>query len=1632
MLWVDQLDPADKDKIKKMSEETVKKHLQKEGWKAEELAAVPLTQLKEALAQAWVQQREAELHAAVGGRDEVTDTPEQTDDVDVVESVEIVRMQLEVEREKIALEREKVNMEKMKFEAELSFRQQELSELCALKRGKLKLMEEKNEAERKRTESAVFKAKLFSDALRGTMVRMPSDPIEMIPYFRTVEKLFADFKVEPELKVHLLKPHLTEQARILLARMDPAKCGDYEAVKTLLLHEFKLSPAALLEKFNVLQRQPQETCTLFGNRLMSVLTYYVTSRNAKSHDELMQLLVCDRIKSTLSQATLQYILSLENNTENGWLKLPELVEAIDVYYDTHLSTDKPRIVQSAVRPLAGFPPKSFPPNTSHMRTGYGQTRNFNDPHTPPVNNSSKRCYVCGSANHLASFHGKRNPNRTSISASGNDASHDGRARSVNACATANADQQLHLETQVKTLVSQPELNTEASVDINRVAVSCDIDLTHNTDISVSDCDVIECQQSVDEPDSTLNVCSHFAALSYLPVVVSDDDGNQCSLNGLSDSGAEVALANSSAVADLNPVDIGSVTIKGVIGEPISVPLVRLKVAPADRLEHTVSFACAVTDQANSALILTADIIRKLMPKAEHQSQCTAVWHSVDEDVHEVASVCDIVDTDAGSSKDDAINDVDVVYQTSPSVSDMPDEIDSTAEEVCPKTSSVTDVPSNAEAAVLKWEQLADQTLTGCFSLAKRDKGRFYFKNGVLHRLDLIVGQAVEQLVLPESRRQQAIDLAHQTFGAHMGYKSTAKRLRYSFWWPTMARDTKASVSRCDRCVRRARITCYDRVPIKNVDRGATPFNHWWCDVAGPLFPNQRVEYNYCFVACDGFSRWPIAMPLRSVNAKSICDCLMKIWMTFGISQFVSMDNASYNTAKLTEILLEKMGCSPIFITPGHSEGNTLAERTIGTIKESIHKVAFDHQKSWHKYLDYILWAMREIPSSSSGVSPWQLAFGYAPRGPGAILKDTWMGERALPPKVDRPIVQYLQELRDKLVAADKYATAHLEREQSRWTHRYNLRSRHKEFFPGESVMVLTPDSTASRLWSRWRAPAKIIRKQGDYSYLVEIDGSRQLIHANKLRKYDVKVNEIVCNMPQVPEEITGVNTCAVVYEKDKDFGPLKYVETKTVTSDLPSTKIDPSKLAHLSEQQRTEFLAVLDKYPECFSETPGYCDSVEHEIIVTPEFRPKRMKAYRVPEKLRPAVDKQIKELEELGFIKESKSPMVSPLVCVIKKDKTVRCVIDFRFVNKYTVPDALGPPNMADVSQRIARAKYITTFDGKSSYWTIPIKKEHQWLTGFIDGSNRMWEWTRMAFGLRNSGSTFVRMLQNVLHPIRDFAANYVDDMAVCSDEWKQHLSHIDQFLTIIKQSGLTLTLKKSECAKAEVKFGGSILGSGGKRVDPDKLATIKLLKRPETKTELRQVLGLFGWFREYIPGFAEHALPLTKLTAKLTPSRIPWGDVEQKAFNTLKELLSRATEYKLNAIDWNKPFNVCTDASELAIAGVLSQTDDKGHEQPITFFSKKLDSTQQKWSTVEREAFAVIEMLNRVRVWVFGYKIYLFSDHNPLSYLRDSASKSAKLMRWGLALQEYDITFHYKEGKSNMMAVPDCLSRIGQNFQQ
>jgi len=222
-------------------------------------------------------------------------------------------------------------------------------------------------------------------------------------------------------------------------------------------------------------------------------------------------------------------------------------------------------------------------------------------------------------------------------------------------------------------------------------------------------------------------------------------------------------------------------------------------------------------------------------------------------------------------------------------------------------------------------------------------------------------------------------------------------------------------------------------------------------------------------------------------------------------------------------------------------------------------------------------------------------------------------------------------------------------------------------------------------------------------------------------------------------------------------------------------------------------------------------------------------------------------------------------------------------------------------------------------------------------------------------------------------------------------------------------------------------IVGSGTWRADADKVATIDAIRVPVTKKkQLRQVIGFFSYFRDSIPNFAALAKPLTDLTKNCKSNKVCWTETEQNAFDNLKRALRKATEEPLYIIDMNRDFRLMVDASEHTASGVSTQIGVDGTEYPIAFYSWKLNPTQQRWSTVKKEAYAAA--LRRVRQWVFGTKVTLLSDHNPLTYLTESAPKSAKLLRWSFALLEFNVTFEYRAGKTHV--VPDFLIRMCSNW--
>ncbi|XP_070391224.1 uncharacterized protein [Dermacentor albipictus] len=277
---------------------------------------------------------------------------------------------------------------------------------------------------------------------------------------------------------------------------------------------------------------------------------------------------------------------------------------------------------------------------------------------------------------------------------------------------------------------------------------------------------------------------------------------------------------------------------------------------------------------------------------------------------------------------------------------------------------------------------------------------------------------------------------------------------------------------------------------------------------------------------------------------------------------------------------------------------------------------------------------------------------------------------------------------------------------------------------------------------------------------------------------------------------------------------------------------------------------------------------------------------------------------------------------------------------------------------------------------------------------------------------------------PAARFRVEQKEDNSL-GEAWKQavddHMQHLGKVLATLKQVGLTANPAKCKFAQTKVKYLGHVVGSGTHSPDPDRVSAIFKLQAPKTKRDLRSVLGLFNYYREYIPEYSKVVRPLTDLTARRIPKVIPWNEEAENAFCAVKNVLASLPQ--LVAPDHDNEFLLTTDASEIAVGACLSQLVE-GEQKPVAFLSKKLTASQAKWSAIEREAFAVVWALGRLDTWLFGAKIKVATDHNPLTFLAGSASTSPRLMRWSLALQKYELEIVHIKGTANRCA--DALSRL------
>nr|GEV58510.1 putative reverse transcriptase domain-containing protein [Tanacetum cinerariifolium] len=428
------------------------------------------------------------------------------------------------------------------------------------------------------------------------------------------------------------------------------------------------------------------------------------------------------------------------------------------------------------------------------------------------------------------------------------------------------------------------------------------------------------------------------------------------------------------------------------------------------------------------------------------------------------------------------------------------------------------------------------------------------------------------------------------------------------------------------------------------------------------------------------------------------------------------------------------------------------------------------------------------------------------------------------------------------------------------------------------------------------------------------------------------------------------------------------------------THVSTKKEEDKSEGKHLKDVPIISDFPEVFLEDllglpPAR--PVEFQIDLIPEAAPVAQAPYRLAPSKMKELSKQLQELSDKGFIRPSSSPWEAPVLFVKKKDGLFRMYL-------------------------------------RSGYHQLRVRERDIPMTAFRTRYGH-YEFQVIPFGLTNAPAVFMDLMNRVCKPYLDkFVIVFIDDILIYSKDEKEHEEHLKTILELLKEEKLYAKFSKCEFWILKVQFLGHVIDSRGIHVDPAKIESIKDWTSPKTPTEIRQFLGLAGYYRRFIEGFSRIAKSMMKLTQK--GIKFDWGEKEENAFQLIKQKLCSTPILALP--EGSKDFVVYCDASHKGLGAVLMQ-----REKVIAYASRQLKIHERNYTTHDLELRSVVFALKIWRHYLYGTKCTMFTDHKSLQPIVDQKELNMRQQRWLELLSDYDCDIRYHPGKANVVA--DALSR-------
>ncbi|KAF5779194.1 putative nucleotidyltransferase, Ribonuclease H [Helianthus annuus] len=511
--------------------------------------------------------------------------------------------------------------------------------------------------------------------------------------------------------------------------------------------------------------------------------------------------------------------------------------------------------------------------------------------------------------------------------------------------------------------------------------------------------------------------------------------------------------------------------------------------------------------------------------------------------------------------------------------------------------------------------------------------------------------------------------------------------------------------------------------------------------------------------------------------------------------------------------------------------------------------------------------------------------------------------------------------------------------------------------------------------------------------------------------------EVICHEKII--RIPLANDETLIVHGEKQDAPLRIISCMKAQKCLRKGCV--AFLAHMIDKKavepKLEDIPVVKEFPDVFPEDlPGLPPQrqVEFRIDLVPGAAPVAKAPYRLAPSEMQELSTQLQELLDKGFIRPSFSPWGAPVLFVKKKDGTMRMCIDYRELNKLTIKNRYPLPRIDDLFDQLQGSSYYSKIDLRSGYHQLRIQEESVPKTAFRTRYGH-YEFLVMPFGLTNAPAVFMDLMNRVCKPYLDkFVIVFIDDILIYSRTKEEHEQHLRTILELLKKEKLYAKFSKCEFWIREVQFLGHVVNEKGIHVDPSKIEAIKNWEAPKTPTEVRQFLGLAGYYRRFIENFSKIAQPLTALTQK--DKKYDWGVKQEEAFQLLKSKLCDAPILSLP--EGTEDFVVYCDASRQGLGCVLMQ-----RQKFIAYASRQLKVHERNYTTHDLELGAVVFALKIWRHYLYGTRCTIFTDHKSLQHIFDQKELNMRQRRWVELLNDYDCEIKYHPGKANIVA--DALSR-------